>query len=206
MTHTMTFDELDSWRHYLADEIFPENKERIRVCTGTACLASGAKAVIEGIEAETRQKGREVEVTKTGCMGLCQKGPLVQIDPKGYFYEHVGRSDGPDLVANAKSSGPPIRRLLYKDTHMAQPCERLSDIPFYKKQNRFVLRNNGIIDPTNIRHYIARGGYAALEKALRDMTPDEVLEEVETAYLRGRGGAGFPAGTKWRHAKRLPVT
>jgi len=160
----MTFQDLDNWRHYLADEIFPNGKERIRVCTGTACLASGAKAVIEGIEAEIKQKGRDVEVTKTGCQGLCQKGPLVQIDPQGYFYQRVRRSDAADLVTNALSSGPPIRHLLYRDSGMSEPCERLSSIPFYEKQNRIVLRNNGRIDPTNIRHYIARGGYAALEK------------------------------------------
>ena len=200
----MTFQDLDNWRHYLADEIFPNGKERIRVCTGTACLASGAKAVIEGIEAEIKQKGRDVEVTKTGCQGLCQKGPLVQIDPQGYFYQRVRRSDAADLVTNALSSGPPIRHLLYRDSGMSEPCERLSSIPFYEKQNRIVLRNNGRIDPTNIRHYIARGGYTALEKALDTMTPDQVLQEVETAYLRGRGGAGFPAGTKWRHTKKAP--
>ena len=204
MTYAMTFQELDSWRHYLLEEIFPQDKERIRVCTGTACLASGARQVIEDIEEDVKQKGCNVEVTKTGCQGLCQKGPLVQIDPKGYFYQRVKGSDAPALVANALSAGPPIRHLLYTDPDSGERCERLSSIPFYKKQRRIVLRNNGRIDPTNIRHYIALGGYAAIQKALRSMTPDEVLREVEKAYLRGRGGAGFPAGTKWRHTKKAP--
>ena len=204
MTYAMSVQELDSWRQYLADEVFPPDRERIRVCTGTACLASGAGRLVEGIEAENKRKGSHVEVTKTGCQGLCQKGPLVQIDPKGYFYQRVRESDAAALVTNAVSAGPPIRRLLYMDSETLQPCERLSSIPFYRKQNRIVLRNNGRIDPTNIRHYIATGGYTAIQKALRSMTPDDVLREVETAYLRGRGGAGFPAGTKWRHTKKAP--
>jgi len=204
MTYTMTFQELDNWRRYLTEEMFAQDKERIRVCTGTACLALGARELVEDIEKEIEKNGCDLEVTKTGCQGLCQKGPLVQIDPAGYFYQRVKGSDAPELIANSASHGSPIRRLLYSDSGTGQPCERLSAIPFYQKQRRIVLRKNGRIDPTNIRHYIALGGYAAIQKALRSMTPDEVLQEVETAYLRGRGGAGFPAGTKWRHTKKAP--
>ena len=141
----MTFQDLDNWRHYLADEIFPNGKERIRVCTGTACLASGAKAVIEGIEAEIKQKGRDVEVTKTGCQGLCQKGPLVQIDPQGYFYQRVRRSDAADLVTNALSSGSPIRHLLYRDSGMSEPCERLSQFRSTRSRTGLYLETTVVL-------------------------------------------------------------
>ncbi len=204
MTKLKSIEELKNLRLLLKDETFKEDKERIRACTGTACLATGAKKVIERIEEGARQKGLEVEIVKTGCQGLCQKGPVMKVEPFGYFYQRVKSDDAPELVTNTLSAGFPVRRLLFRDSIYEEPYELMDSLPFYKKQYRIALRNNGRIDPNNINHYIAVGGYSAFEKALEGMTPDEVLDEVDRANLRGRGGAGFPAGKKWRHTKKAP--
>jgi NADH:ubiquinone oxidoreductase subunit F (NADH-binding)/CBS domain-containing protein/(2Fe-2S) ferredoxin/Pyruvate/2-oxoacid:ferredoxin oxidoreductase delta subunit len=195
---------LKNLRLLLKEETFKADTPRARVCCGTACMASGAKKVIEGIEKESSERGREIEIVKTGCQGLCQKGPVMRIEPNGYFYQRVKSSDTHDLVVNTFSAGVPFRKLLYRDTILAEPFEEMEAVPFYKKQLRIALRNNGLVDPTQITHYIAVGGYSALEKALSAMTPDAVLAEVDRANLRGRGGAGFPAGKKWHHSKKAP--
>ncbi len=197
-------EDLKNLRLLLMDEVFKEDKERIRVCTGTACLASGAKKVVANIEKEAKDKGVDLEVVKTGCQGLCQKGPVMKVEPFGYFYQRVKGEDVSEIVTNTLIGGYPVRRLFYRDTICQEPYERMETLPFYKKQHRIALRNNGRIDPANINHYIAVGGYTALESALGTMTPDEVLDEVDRANLRGRGGAGFPAGKKWRHAGKAP--
>ncbi len=204
MARLKSIEELKNLRLLLKDETFPEGKERIRACTGTACMASGANKVIEKIEEKAKEKGLDIQVVKTGCQGLCQKGPVMKIEPYGYFYQKVKVDDAEAVVTNTLSAGYPVRHLLNRDSFFVEPHELMDELPFYKKQLRIALRNNGRIDPLNIYHYIAVGGYAGLEKALSSMTPDQVLDEVDRANLRGRGGAGFPAGKKWRHTKRAP--
>ncbi len=199
-----SIEELKNLRLLLKEETFKEDKERVRVCTGTACTATGSYKVIERIEQKAKERGLDIEVVKTGCQGLCQKGPVMKIEPFGYFYQRVGADDAEQIVTNTFSAGYAVRHLLYRDSYMKEPYELMESLPFYKKQLRIALRNNGRIDPRNIYHYIAVGGYSALEKALSSMTPDEVLDEVDRANLRGRGGAGFPAGKKWRHTKKAP--
>ncbi len=188
----------------LQQETFRPDRNRIRVCTGTACAASGSNKVIAAIEKAAADKGLDLEVVKTGCQGLCQKGPLMKVEPSGFFYQRVREDDGPAIVSGTISTGTPVTHLLYRDATSPEPYKTIDALPFYRKQHRIALRNNGMIDPRNIVHYFAVGGYRALEKALRTMTPDDVLNEVDRAALRGRGGAGFPAGKKWRHAKRAP--
>jgi len=188
----------------LKETVFREGVPRVRVCCGTACTATGAEKVIAKIEAEARDRGEEVEIVRTGCQGLCQKGPVMKAEPAGYFYQRVKPDDAHELMVNTYSAGIPARKLLYRDSLMSEPYEVMEDLPFYRKQMRIALRNNGVIDPTNIEHYIAVGGYSALAKALSSMTPDQVLDEVDRANLRGRGGAGFPAGKKWLHTKKAP--
>ncbi len=204
MARLKSIEDLKNLRLLLKEETFPEGKERIRACTGTACMATGANKVIERIEQKAKEKGLDIQVVRTGCQGLCQKGPVMKVEPFGYFYQKVKADDADEIVSNTLSAGYPVRHLLNRDSLLEEPHEIMDELPFYKKQMRIALRNNGRIDPLNIYHYIAVGGYSALEKALSTMTPDQVLDEVDRANLRGRGGAGFPAGKKWRHTKRAP--
>lgn len=126
----------------------------------------------------------------------------MKVEPWGYYYQKVKNTDAHEIVSATISGGFPVRKLLYRDSVADEPCEMVETVPYYKKQVRIALKNNGVIDPRQIYHYIAVDGYAALAKALSSMTPDAVLQEVDNANLRGRGGAGFPAGTKWKHSKK----
>ncbi|MBI5206048.1 MAG: SLBB domain-containing protein [Nitrospirae bacterium] len=174
------------------------------MCCGTACAATGSHEVIEAFEKETQGRGVRLEITKTGCQGLCQKGPVLKIEPANIFYQRTKPENVPWITSYTLIGGIPYRSNLYRDNFLSEPVPIMTDVPFYKKQLRIALRNNGKIDPCKIEHYIAVGGYKALEKALSSMTPDDVLNEIDKANLRGRGGAGFPAGKKWKHTKSAP--
>ncbi len=197
-------DDLKKLRSRLNEEAFRPDKNRVRVCCGTACVASGAKKVVKGLEEESERKGIDLEIVKTGCQGLCQKGPVMKVEPHGFFYQKVSGTDAVNLVAHTFGAGTSLRSLLYRESIMHQPVEEVENVPFYKKQLRIALRNNGMIDPNNILHYIALDGYAATEKMFSSMTADSVLHEIDRANLRGRGGAGFPAGKKWAHTNKSP--
>jgi len=192
---------LDDLRARLSKETFQDNTLRIRACCGTACTASGAKKVIDSIDKDAKDKGIEVEVVKTGCQGLCQKGPVMTVEPAGIFYQRVKPADTENLVSYTFQRNIPYRPTLFRQDILSEPITQMEEIPFYQKQVRIALRNNGRIDPRRIDHYIAVGGYAALGKALSTMSSDDVLGAVDKANLRGRGGAGFPAGKKWKHTK-----
>jgi NADH:ubiquinone oxidoreductase subunit F (NADH-binding)/CBS domain-containing protein/(2Fe-2S) ferredoxin len=199
-----SIDALKNLRTRLKEETFRPEKNRVRVCCGTACVASGSKKIVDAFEQESGQKGIEVEIVKTGCQGLCQKGPVMNVEPYGFFYQKVGGEKVKDIMSNTFSAGSPVRELLYRGSFLSEPVREVGNVPFYQKQLRIALRNNGRIDPNNILHYIAVGGYAAAEKMFGTMTPDAVLAEIDKANLRGRGGAGFPAGKKWAHSKKSP--
>ncbi len=173
----------------------------VHICGGSACRASGSMKALQAMKDESSRKGYDVEFKVTGCRGLCSKGPNVSVKPHGIFYNKVK----PDMVSNLMlytiSGNAPFRPLLYRDDILSEPVTKVEDIPLYKKQMRLVLRRNGSIDPKAILDYIKAGGYSALEKALSNMTPETVLNEIDKANLRGRGGAGFPAGKKWKHTK-----
>ncbi len=196
-----TVEELTNLRKLLSEETFRPEVPRIRLCSGTACTATGTPKVVTALEEEAAKRGITLDVVKTGCQGLCQKGPVMKVEPQGIFYQKVKPDHAKSILAYTVVGGTPFRQSLYRDNILSEPIPEMLDVPFYKKQLRIALRNNGVIDPRNIYHYIAVGGYAALEKALGSMTPDQVLEEVDKANLRGRGGAGFPAGKKWKHTK-----
>ncbi len=204
MERLKSVDELRALRERLRGEIFLPEKTRIRACCGTACLATGAKKVISAIEEESKRRGIDVEIIKTGCQGMCQKGPNLKVEPHEVYYQRVKPEQAYHIVNYTLSSGMLYRQSLYREDILSEPLIQMDELPFYKKQLRIALRNNGMIDPNNIYHYIVRDGYRAFEKALSSMTPDEVLDEVDRANLRGRGGAGFPAGKKWRHTKNSP--
>ncbi|MBI5025456.1 MAG: CBS domain-containing protein [Nitrospirae bacterium] len=197
-------EDLKKLRELFQKELFKEDTPRVRVCCGTACTASGSYKVIDAFTNESAKRGVDLEIVKTGCQGLCQKGPVMKAEPQEIFYQKIKPENVHWLMSYTILGGMPYRQGIYRDNILSEPVPLMTDVPFYKKQMRIALRNNGRIDPHSIHHYIAVGGYAALEKALSSMTPDEVLREVDRANIRGRGGAGFPAGKKWEHCKKAP--
>lgn len=204
MSRLTSIKELAKLRHGIEAETLKPDQARVRVCCGTGCLASGAKELADAISDEATAQGIELDVVKTGCQGLCQKGPITVIEPHGYFNQKVKKADAAEIVTKTVMNGFPVSWLLYRESLSTDPVEFMEEVPFYKKQARLVLRHNGKINPTDINQYIAVGGFKALEKMFTSMTPEDVLEEVKKANLRGRGGAGFPAGLKWEHTKKAP--
>jgi NADH-quinone oxidoreductase subunit F len=170
----------------------------ITVCGGTGCLALGARDVIAGFKREIKKGGLESKVSLkiTGCPGFCEKGPLVVIKPENILYQQVRGDDVAEIVSETVR-GNIVDRLLYVDPDTGQKTTYESDVPFYKKQKRLLLGDNSSIDPTVIEDYLALGGYAALGRVLSGMSPEEIIDEVKKSGLRGRGGGGFPTGTKW---------
>jgi NADH-quinone oxidoreductase subunit F/NADP-reducing hydrogenase subunit HndC len=181
--------------------VLAPGKKRIRICCGTGCRANKSLKLAEELIRGVQRSGTDVEIITTGCQGLCQKGPVMIIEPQGYFYQRVEPEKADAILSKTIKDEKPIWELLYRPGIGEKPAYSMEEVPFYSKQARVALRNNGRIDPNNILHYIAVGGYRALEKALSGMTTDQVLAEVDKANLRGRGGAGFPAGKKWTYIK-----
>ena len=201
MERLKSIDDLKKLSDRLKDETFRPEIPRVRLCSGTACTATGTPKVLSAMEEEAGKRGINLDIVKTGCQGLCQKGPVMKVEPQGIFYQKLKPEHAKAIISYTVLGNIPYRQSLYRDNILSEPIPEMTDVPFYKKQLRIALRNNGLIDPRNIYHYIAVGGYSALEKALGSMKPDEVLNEVDKANLRGRGGAGFPAGKKWKHTK-----
>lgn len=182
------------------------NKREILVCHGTGCVSSGAPKIKESIENEIRKLGLDDVKTKiTGCHGFCQRGPIVTIEPEGIFYSEVKVEDAAEIVRSHLKANKPVKCLFYKDPATGESIPHYRDIPFYKKQQRIViLRNCGHINPEKIEDYQAVAGYQALEQALLKMKPEQVIETIKKAGLRGRGGAGFPTGRKWESCYNTP--
>nr|WP_316966116.1 NADH-ubiquinone oxidoreductase-F iron-sulfur binding region domain-containing protein [Candidatus Methanocrinis natronophilus] len=176
----------------------------IAVCAGTGCLALGAKKVIDAFRGELRRRdlGTEVVLKETGCPGFCEKGPIVVVYPEGVHYIKVDPADVPEIVEETIVKGRLIDRLLYVDPVTGSRDVHEEEIPFYKHQTRVLINKNIKIDPKNIDDYISEGGYSALSRALSSMTPQEVVDEVKSSGLRGRGGGGFPTGLKWESARK----
>ena len=180
-------------------------RSHVLVCGGTGCTSSGSQAIIDTFEAEIEKNGLkdEVAVVRTGCHGLCALGPIVLIYPEGSFYSMVKVEDVPEIVSEHLLKGRVVTRLLYQETVKEEEVIPLVETGFYKKQKRVALRNCGVINPENIDEYIAVDGYQALAKVLTEMTPEQVIDTLLAAGLRGRGGAGFPTGQKWKLARTL---
>ena len=180
-------------------------RAHVLICGGTGCTSSGSKTLQEAFNKNIADFGleEEVKLVQTGCFGLCALGPIVIVYPDGTFYSRVTADDVKEIVEEHLLKGRIVERLVYSDTGAEEIVEKakanvsLNDTAFYKSQKRIVLRNCGVIDPDNIEEYIAMDGYAALGKALTEMTPEDVIKVVSDSGLRGRGGGGFPTGRKW---------
>ena len=191
-----------------------EQVPAVLICAGTGCIAGGAMKIYENIKAECERRGlavyvglkhdtdeeKSLHVKMSGCHGFCEMGPLVHIEPMGIMYIHVTPEDCHEILERTVLGGEIIDRLVYHLDGVAYP--RQADIPFYKKQHRVVLENCGSSDAEDIEEYIAKGGYAAFEKALFEMTGEEICKNITDSGLRGRGGGGFPAGRKWEGARK----
>ncbi len=183
-------------------------RAQVLCCGGTGCSSSGSAKIQAAFQSEIEKQGltEEVKVVQTGCFGLCALGPVVIIYPDGTFYSKIKPENVPEIVSEHLLKGRPVERLVYKEGAEVKADENgeihvsLSDTTFYKSQQRIALRNCGVINPESIDEYIAMDGYRALGKALTEMTPDQVIETVLASGLRGRGGAGFPTGMKWKFA------
>jgi NADH-quinone oxidoreductase subunit F len=203
MTRITTPSQLEELRRGIVSRRDPK-KPCITLCSGSACHATGSEEVARRVEAELEKLGlREaIDFRRTGCHGFCEKGPIVVIDPEELCYLQVQPEDVPEIASAVAGDRRILERLLYTDPTTGEKTAREPDIPFYKHQRRMVFGANRRIDPRSLEDYLAIGGYRALPKALFGMTPAGVIEEVKAANLRGRGGGGFPAGTKWEFAAK----
>ena len=177
-------------------------RAHVLVCGGTGCTSSHSAEILEEMKSQIKAAGleNEVQVVKTGCFGLCALGPIMIVYPEGAFYSRVKVEDVKEIVEEHLVKGRVVKRLLYHETiaEDGQTIKALDQTKFYAKQVRVALRNCGYINPEEIDEYIARDGYQALAKVLTEMTPQQVIDVVKASGLRGRGGAGFPTGTKWQ--------
>ncbi|NLW59876.1 MAG: NADH-quinone oxidoreductase subunit NuoF [Firmicutes bacterium] len=205
----MNKEQLEQWKDQWRRG-FEREKARILVCAGTGCVANGSLAVYEALKKEVEARGAYVTVdlllegektgvavVKSGCHGFCEMGPLVRLEPSGILYTKVKAEDAAEIVEALLSGGEPVARLLYRHPLTGQVYEAEHQIPFYHNQQRTALAHCGQIDPEDIREYVADGGYEGLKKALTQMTPEEVCQEIIASGRRGRGGGGFPTGRKW---------
>jgi NADP-reducing hydrogenase subunit HndC len=201
MEQLKSTSDLENLRQKILAQRDP-NKKIVAVCV-SGCEARGGRDVLTAFEEELKKQRLEdqVDIRGTGCLGLCEQGPVVIVYPQEVVYFKVKASDVPLIVSQTLFKNEIVEKLLYINPETCKPAKHLSEIPFYSYQNRVLLENNAKVDPKKIEDYIALGGYSALAKALFQMTPEQVLEEVKKSRLRGRGGGGFPTGPKWESTR-----
>lgn len=195
--------DLENWREKLRQQQGSFTKS-VRVCIGTGCAAKGSRKLYELFCEAAKESGNQVEIEAkcVGCHGFCERGPIVVVQPGNILYQSVEEPDVEEIFRETVLGGRIVERLLYEDPASEKKATTEEEIPFYNAQHRIVLAANGSIDPTSIEDYVATGGYAALAKALTTMGPEEIIEEVDRAGLRGRGGGGFPTARKWRSCRK----
>ncbi|HNX90967.1 MAG TPA: NADH-ubiquinone oxidoreductase-F iron-sulfur binding region domain-containing protein, partial [Candidatus Omnitrophota bacterium] len=203
-THELDLDRIKEDYLKKQDKV----SRRVIVCAGTGCVANGSLPVYEEfvttlmkhnirVAVELKTEEEDVYVSKSGCQGFCQMGPLVTILPERILYTKVKKEDVEEIISATLIGGKAVERLLYTDSNTKKKCKGVNDIQFYKKQHRFVLKECGIIDPEDVNEYIAKDGYRAARKACLEMNAESICKEILDSGLRGRGGGGFPAGRKW---------
>jgi NADH-quinone oxidoreductase subunit F len=197
--------KLETWRKSIKRGIDPD-RPRLRVCGGTGCRSLGGPKLLEALNQALDTAGLkgQVELVVTGCHGFCEQGPLVTVAPQEIAYQGVSPEDASAIINETLKAGRILEELLYNDPASGQRILHEGEIPFYSHQTRRVMASNGKVDPCRIEDYLANGGYLALGKALFEMDPEEIIEEVSHSGLRGRGGAGFPTGHKWKLCRREP--
>jgi NADH-quinone oxidoreductase subunit F len=195
--------DLENWRDKLGKQR-DRSVKSVRVCIGTGCAAKGARELYKLFCEAARESGERVQIEAkcVGCHGFCERGPIVVIQPGDIFYQSVEEPDVEEIFRETVLGGRIVERLLYEDPALEKKVTTAEEIPFYNVQQRIVLADNGSIDPTSIEDYVAAGGYSALAKALTAMEPEEIIDEVERAGLRGRGGGGFLTARKWRSCRK----
>jgi NADH-quinone oxidoreductase subunit F len=195
--------DLERWRE---DSISKQKQFEmvISVCGGTGCHAYGCKKVRDQFAKSLKKDGakKKIRLKFTGCRGFCERGPIVTIQPHGIFYQKVQEKDVPLILSETIGQGKILEHLLYEDAVTKRKVTSEKEVPFYKAQYRLVMGNNGLIEPSKIEDYIEIGGYRALSKALFEMEPDQIIDEIKASGLRGRGGAGFPTGKKWEDCRK----
>ncbi len=181
-------------------------RTQLMLCSGTGCHANHTLAFRDALrnELERHSLADEIRIIETGCNGFCAVGPVMLVQPEGIFYQRLTPDIAASLVEEHFLKGRPLQKLLYVEPGTKKTIPRMDDIPFFANQMFWVMRNKGVIDPERIDEYIARDGYFGASKALMQMTPEQVIEEVKISGLRGRGGAGFPTGLKWEFARKSP--
>lgn len=181
-------------------------RTHLMLCGGTGCYANHSQKLRDALQKELELKGlaEEIKVVETGCNGFCAVGPVMLVQPEGIFYQKLTPEIVPHLVEEHFLKGRPVKKLFYVEPASKETIPKMDQIPFFAHQMFWVMRNKGVIDPEVIDEYIARDGYFGAAKALKEMTPDEIIAEVKTSGLRGRGGAGFPTGLKWEFARKSP--
>ena len=203
MRKIKSISDLERWRETILERQ-KQDKVVISVCGGTGCHAYGCKKVRDEFAKTIKKNGfdQKIRLRFTGCRGFCERGPIVTIQPQGIFYQRVQEKDVPLILSETVAKGKILEALLYDDAITKQKTTSEKEIPFYKAQHRLVLGNNGLVEPTKIEDYVGIGGYQALWKALSEMKPEEIIHEIKTSGLRGRGGAGFLTGKKWEDCRK----
>ena len=202
----LTVDGLNELKQKAVGELYKEGRTDLLICGGTGCHATGSIKVIDAVRQEVKNRGLEdtVKVVETGCNGFCAMGPIMVVHPDDIFYQKIKSEDVPELIESQLVKKQPLERLLYKDPNTKKRIAHQNEIPFFHNQMPRALRNKGVIDPESINDYIARDGYQGAAKALLEMTPENIVEQMKISGLRGRGGAGFPTGVKWGFASQSP--
>ena len=179
-------------------------RTQLMLCSGTGCHSTGSRIFHDALEKELARQGlaEEIKIVETGCNGFCAVGPVMLVQPEGIFYQRLRPSDVSLLVEEHFLKGRPVKKLFYKEPDSEETIPAMEDIPFFSHQMYWVMRNKGVLDPEVIDEYIARDGYFAVNKALVEMTPEEIINEMKLSGLRGRGGAGFSTGLKWEFASK----
>jgi NADH:ubiquinone oxidoreductase subunit F (NADH-binding)/(2Fe-2S) ferredoxin/NAD-dependent dihydropyrimidine dehydrogenase PreA subunit len=205
MAKILTPENLAEWAQKRREEL-EKFEFTIEICADTGCRASGCRAVVEALrsEVEHHKLQGKVRILATGCHGFCQQGPLMVIEPGNIFYGRVKPSDTPEIVSETFVKNRVVERLCYVDATSGELIIQESEIPFYKAQDRAILGQNRVVDPTDVSDYIANGGYSALVKVLTSMRPPDVIDEIRESGLRGRGGGGYPTGRKWEQCRQAP--